>query len=157
MEELLEYRQRMLEQLVEAPRRLEKSLGEKDDLYQFLQPADWNAHQVIVHMRDVNQQVYLPRLARIVNEENPTFENFDGDAWMETHYMADEPAGKILKDFSNGCQNTFNIVKDLPSAGWNRPGTHPTLGKHTLQWWLERTLAHISEHLEQLENEGGGK
>ena len=150
MEEILEYRVRMVKQFGNAADKIEAALQRNPDPSQPLESGGWNLHQVITHMRDVNKQVYLPRLKRIIAEENPMFENFDGDAWMAAHYQAEEPLQEIVSEFKEQCRSTTDWLTAHPIEAWNRPGTHPTLGKHSLQWWVERTLAHINEHLTQL-------
>ncbi|HCC78610.1 MAG: hypothetical protein A2X25_09850 [Chloroflexi bacterium GWB2_49_20] len=151
MEELLEYRQRMLNKLAEAPGLVETAVFNIKDQTQPLEAGGWNIHQVVAHMRDVNQHVYLLRLHRIIDEENPMFENFDGEAWMAEHYQPLEPIRNLVSEFREQCRSTADWLRSLPLEAWNLPGKHPSFGKHSLQWWVERTLAHISEHLAQLE------
>jgi len=154
MEELLEYRQRLLNKLAEAGNKVEMIVLMTKDPTQPLEPGGWNIHQVVAHLRDVNQQVYLPRLHRIVDAENPLFENFDGEVWMSRHYQSQEPMQKLSAEFGEQCRSNAAWLRDLPNESWNRPGRHPTIGEHSLQWWVERTLAHISEHLVQLGQKG---
>jgi hypothetical protein len=157
MEELIEYRPRMLAKLTEAGSQVETVVRNTRDVYQPLEKDGWNTHQVIAHMRDVNQQVYLPRLRRIVAEDDPVFENFDGEAWMASHYQPQEPILEMTAAFAGQCRSSAVWLAGLPLEAWNRPGSHPLIGKHTLQWWTERTLAHISEHLAQLDKKESKK
>lgn len=151
MEELLEYRQRMVMKIASAPEKIEAAILRIKDPTLPLESGGWNLHQVVAHMRDVNRHVYLPRLHRIIDEDNPMFENFDGEAWMVEHYQLQEPIRKLVTDFNEQCLSSADWLKTLPLEAWNRPGRHPSFGKHSLQWWVERTLAHINEHLSQLE------
>ncbi len=151
MEKLLEYRQRFLDKLSAAPDELRAALAAIPDPRAPLEAGSWNLHQVLVHMRDVNVQVYPPRLYRILDEENPTFENFDGDAWMAAHYDPNEPLEAIQAEFARQCAEAADRLRNIPAEAWSRPGTHPAYGTHTLQWWAERMLAHIEEHLAQLQ------
>lgn len=152
MEDLLEYRQLFLDKLAAAPDELRAALAGVRDARAPLEEGGWNAHQVIVHMRDVNALVYPPRLYRILDEENPTFDNFDGEAWMAAHYDPNEQLEAILAEFSRQCAEVVDRLRSLPSKAWNRPGTHPSYGTHPLQWWAERMLAHIEEHLVQIKH-----
>jgi hypothetical protein len=154
MEELLEYRQRMINKIDSAPELVDAAILRIKDPTQPLEADGWNIHQVVAHMRDVNQHVYLLRLHRIIDEENPMFEDFNGDAWMAEHYQPHEPIQKLASEFKEQCSTSVDWLKNLPHEDWNRPGRHPSFGKHSLQWWVERTLAHISEHLVQLESKG---
>lgn len=150
MEELLEYRQRMIKKIAKTSEFVEAATLRIKDHSQALETDGWNLHQVIAHMRDVNQHVYLLRLHRIIDEENPMFEDFDGEAWMAENYQPREPIHKLVSEFKEQCNSSANWLKNLPVEAWNRPGRHPYFGEHTLQWWTERTLAHIEEHLAQL-------
>jgi hypothetical protein len=154
MEELLEYRQRMVDRLAGSGSLLERAILLFKDPFLPLEPGGWNLHQVVTHLRDVNQQVYLPRLHRVLNEENPLFMNFDGETWMTEHYQPQEPLQKILAEFDEQCRTSSAWLSDLNNEAWNRSGKHPTIGVHSLQWWVERMLAHIAEHLTQLNPRG---
>jgi len=150
MEELKEYRRRFLEKLAAAPQELCLAVAALPDAFAPLEEGGWNAHQVVVHLRDVNEHIYPPRLYRILAEENPLLESFDSDTWMAAHYNAAEPLEALLDEFSRQCAEVAARLRDIPAEAWNRPGTHPSLGTHPLQWWAERMLAHIEEHLAQL-------
>jgi len=152
MEELMEYRQRFLDTLAAAPGGLRAASAAIADAHKPLEEGGWNLHQIVFHLRDVNAQVYLPRLHRIVDENDPVFENFDGEAWMAAHYDANAPLSAMLDEFSAQCADAAAWLRRLPAETWNRPGTHPAFGTHTLQWWAERALAHIAEHLQTLQN-----
>jgi len=150
MEELMEYRKHFLDKLAAAPEELSAAVAALPDPRLPLEAGGWNAHQVLVHMRDVNAHVYPPRLFRILDEENPVFENFDGDAWMAAHYDPNEPLETLVAECSRQCAEVVGRLRGVPAEAWSRPGTHPSLGAHPLQWWAERMLAHIQEHLAQL-------
>lgn len=154
MEELLEYRQRMLNKIADSGKSLEKGLSMIADPASPLEPDGWNSHQMVAHIRDVNKQVYWPRIHRIIEEDIPLFENFDGDAWMTAHYQPEEPLQEMVNEFSNQCLSNANWLRNLPIEAWNRSGKHPTIGVHSLQWWVERLLDHISDHLAQLGQKG---
>jgi hypothetical protein len=136
-----------------AARELKKQSTAIIDEHLPIRPDEWNLHQIASHVRDVNAEVYLPRLKRIVAEENPSFEDFDADLWMATHYDAEEGLDDILTDFTVQCEEAAGWLEDLNYDEWDRPGTHPTLGTHSLAWWADRMLTHIEEHLAQIREE----
>ena len=147
MEQLNEYRTRLLD-------RLEKSARDFRSAVQSAQEArpvhaeEWSAHQIAVHTRDVEQMVYGARIRRSIAEENPLFENFDGDAWMAEHYDANEPLASILDGLVDSVSQTVAVLRTLPPEAWTRPSRHETYGAgFSTQTWVERSLAHIEEHL----------
>jgi meso-butanediol dehydrogenase / (S,S)-butanediol dehydrogenase / diacetyl reductase len=117
------------------------------------EPGSWNAHQVLVHLRDVHQQVYLPRLKNITLQNDPLFQDFDGESWMQAHYDPHELMSTLLAGFEQEVEQAAAWLESLPAEAWDRPGTHPTLGTHPLRWWAERMANHLAEHLAQLRGE----
>ena len=133
--------QEMLIILREIPDELEDEPLKKDG---------WSAHQVIFHLQDVGENVYIPRLNQILEQSNPVFPDFDTTHRMETHYDPLTPRKELLDDFKSQCDQTVDLLEGLSDEDWNRPGTHISLGTHSLSWWADRMLAHIEEHLSQL-------
>lgn len=152
MKELMEYREKLLARLrratlefCEVCRNLSESQSKGND--------GWSAHQLAFHVRDVEREVYGMRIRKTLNDDNPSFKNFDPDKWMETHYKRDEPLEKILDEFQEGVKETADLLNGAPQEVWSRLSQHEALGSGlTLQLWVERSLAHIEEHLESLKN-----
>jgi hypothetical protein len=119
------------------------------DPYTPLEEGGWNVHQVAVHTRDVDKLVYGLRAQRTALENNPEFQNFDGDTYMAEHYAASERLDELLDGFVVSVQYLAENLRALPLEAWSRESRHATLGSgFTLQTWVERDLAHIQEHLE---------
>ena len=147
MKELQEYRKNLIERLVQAAHEFRaECLAVKDP---FAPLGDgWNVHQIAVHTRDVDQRVYGIRTRRTANEDNPEFQNFDGDAYMAEHYSAAEPLSEITDQLVQNVESLAQMLQTLPVESWSRESRHVTLGQGlTLQTWVERDLAHIEEHL----------
>ncbi len=67
---------------------------------------------------------------------------------MDEHYRADEPLASILDELAGSAQAAIARLRGLPSAAWTRPSRHAAYGDgFTTQAWVERSLAHIEEHL----------
>ena len=41
-------------------------------------------------------------------------------------------------------------LQAAPDAVWSRIGEHSFWGARTLMWWVERSMAHVDEHIQQL-------
>ncbi|MCJ7513058.1 MAG: DinB family protein [Anaerolineales bacterium] len=113
-------------------------------------PAGWSAHQVLVHVRDVEIQAYLPRLERILDEADPLFADFDAERWMSTHYLPAEPVNTVLADFAAARVGGLALIRGLAAADWQRPGRHPDIGSRPFEWWITRAVEHAEEHLVEL-------
>ncbi len=153
MKELLEYRTKLMERLVEAAKEFRTACLAVKDPYTPLN-GDWNVHQIAVHIRDADKLVYGLRARRTAAEDNPEFPNFDGDAYMAGNYDANEPLVDILNDFVSNTETLVAFLQTLPAEDWSRLSRHATLGGGlTLQTWVERNLAHIEEHLETVKKQ----
>lgn len=151
MRELLEYRKNLIDRLVGAAREFRAECLEARDVYTPLESGGWNIHQVAVHTRDVNRLVYGLRARRTAAEDNPEFQNFDGDAHMAGYYSEKEPLDDILNGLVEEVEGMVEMLRGLIPQAWSRESRHETLGRgFTLQGWVEKGLAHIEEHLEDL-------
>lgn len=152
MKELLEYRVKLVERLAEAAREFCAACETFTDPYQIVE-GDWTLHQIAAHARDTENLVYGERIRRTLKEDTPDFKSFDADEWMASRYDRDEPLKKILGDFLRNVEELRKTLENLPREAWSRESSHETMGGGlTLQLWVERSLAHIEEHLQTLKN-----
>ncbi len=153
MKELIEYRAKLLEKLSETAREFRTAcLAVKDPAA----PLDggWSVHQIAVHTRAVEKLVYGWRARQTAIEDNPNFPNFDGDAYMAENYDPQEPLAQVLNDFVESAEALAAWLRTLPTEAWSRLSRHARLGGGlTLQSWVERSLAHIEEHLETVKKQ----
>ena len=91
MKELEEYRMLLINKLVATAKEFQSACLAVKDPFAPLEESGWNVHQVAAHTRDVDQWVYGMRVQRTAKEDNPEFENFDGDEYTREHYYANEP------------------------------------------------------------------
>ena len=153
MKELIEYRKQLLNRLVSATREFRDTCLSVNDAYAPISNEEWNVHQLAAHTRDVNKLVYGLRAKRTAEEDNPEFQNFDGNAYMSEHYDTNEPLNELLDDFMKNVEALYDFLKSLPAEAWSRESRHVAFGGgFTLQTWIERNLAHIEEHLEAIKN-----
>jgi hypothetical protein len=148
MKELNEYRKHLMNRLLSAAKEFRDACLAVKDPRQPLNENGWNVHQIATHVRDVHMLVYRFRAQRTAEDENPEFQNFDGDAYMAEHYDASKPLSQLLDGFVASVEALLLTLNRLPADAWSRTSRHVTLGSgFTLQTWVERDLAHIEEHL----------
>lgn len=149
MKELNEYRTSLINKLVVTAREFQTACLAVKNPFTPLGEGSWNVHQIAAHTRDVDQLVYGMRAHRTAQEDNPVFENFDGDLYTREHYSADESLSSILDGFVKNVETLADRLRTLPPEAWSRVSRHAKLGNgFTLQTWVERDLAHMEEHLE---------
>ncbi|HCR71589.1 MAG TPA: hypothetical protein DIW23_09110 [Anaerolineae bacterium] len=150
MKELLEYREKLIARLSEATKEFCEVCESFANPFEKVD-GDWNVHQIASHTRDVEHLIYSERVRKTLSEDNPHFKSFNADAWMAEHYNKDEPLNKILLDFDANITALCNTLKNIKREDWSRLSNHESAGNElTLQLWVERSLAHIEEHLKAL-------
>ncbi len=120
-----------------------------DELRRRPSPDEWSALEVCCHLRDYAQEEGV-RVRRLVEEDNPTLEAYDQEAWArERDYLGDDPARvrTALRAFWGGLAYQ---LEGLADAQWERGGTHQEIGRVTVRSRTERQVAHAQAHLEQL-------
>ncbi len=148
MKQLEEYRGKLLNRLEKAAEEFRAACLSARDPYAEVEPGGWSVHQLAAHTRDVDQLVYGARVRRTLAEDDPQFENFDGDAYMATHYNRAEALPQLLDGLVGSVRSLVKLLRDMPASGWSRLSSHETQGRGlTLQSWVERELQHIEEHL----------
>ena len=154
MEELTEYRKQLADKLSTAAKEFRTACLAVKDPFAPIE-GGWNVHQLAVHTRDVNQMIYGVRARRTLDEENPLFPNFDGDKYMAEHYDAKEPLGKLLDGFVVSIETLVKMLRGSSADAWTCASRHETQGGGlTLQHWVERSLAHVEEHLATVKKAG---
>ena len=156
MKELLEYRQKLIARLAEAAREFCAACEAVSDPFAKIE-GGWTLHQIASHTRDVQKLIYGARIERTLKEDNPRFESFDADEWMASHYDPQESLVVILNEFASHAEGLCQTLGTLPREAWSRESSHAELGGGlTLQLWVERSLAHITEHLIAVKRPKGG-
>lgn len=153
MAEILdEYRERLMDRYRKQPEELRDTMDRYvgESLLKPLEPGGWSAHQILVHVRDTEARAFVPRVIAMLEQDDPEFADFDGEAWMAAHYSPAEPIPAILEEIRRARALALKKMENLSPDGWNRTGRHPARGRKTLQWWVEYSVAHTGEHLEQL-------
>jgi DinB superfamily len=149
MNQLLEYRAKLIDQLEATTAEFYAACEAVGDPFKSVEEGGWNTHQLAAHVRDVDKVVYGLRARRTIDEDNPRLQNFDTDEWIADYYDADEPLASILDELSASIKEAASTLRGLPREAWSRESCHEIYGSgFTLQTWVERGLAHIKEHLE---------
>jgi len=149
MKELTEYRRQLIAKLESSAHDFCAACLAVKDPFAALAGDGWSVHQIASHLRDADQLAYGERARRTILEDNPTFQNFDGEAYAREHHSPDEALQNILDEFVKNVETLAELLRAQPAEAWARESKHEKFGSGlTLQLWVERGLAHIEEHLE---------
>jgi len=152
MQELREYRQKLMDRLSTAAKEFCAACLAVRDVHCVVQDG-WTVHQLAAHTRDVDKLVYGFRVRQTLEQKNPLFANFNQDAYMAGHYSRVEPLAEILDELVSNVDSLVDLLRGIPDKAWARESQHEINGSgFTLQIWVERDLAHIEEHLKTVKS-----
>jgi hypothetical protein len=88
----------------------------------------WSDLEYACHVRDV-YRIFEQRLASMLAEDNPTFENWDQDATaVMDHYELQDPA-VVSRELLGAAMNYADRFDSVSDFQWSRPGTRSN-GSH---------------------------
>ena len=113
-------------------------------------PSEWAPVEVICHLRDVEREVYQPRLALILSAEDPFISAADPDQWAAPRRYIEQSPTEALQDFVRARLDTINTLAQLAESGWLRTARHALFGPTTLVEVMCMAADHDLVHLRQL-------
>ncbi len=111
--------------------------------------SEWCQAEIICHLRDVESEVNLPRIQRVLQENNPFISGQDTDPWAEQRQYICQDGRKALADFTNARIALLDMLSALKPEDWQRPARHTIFGPTSLQEIVSIIAAHDRLHLRQ--------
>ena len=107
---------------------------------------DWSMRMTLEHFVDVDP-VYLARLQRIVEEDQPSIESIDVMARMAEDRYAGRSTESLLGEFATHRAKACAWIRTLTDQQLSRVMQHDTAGELTasnlLHYWPYHDLAHL--------------
>jgi len=152
MEELYEYRRRLIERYRAVADNLVAAIEKKhsDDFYTRLDDTGSSPQKIATHLLEVETRLFFPYLLRILNEEQPNLEYSQSVDEVQEELKGRVTPVAILEKYQQLRAQEGQILESLSLESWSRCVRHDTFGVRTLQWWVEHSLVHAEEHLRQL-------
>jgi hypothetical protein len=107
-------------------------------------PERWSALEVLCHLRDVDNDVYLPRLERVLTEEQPVLQALNMDD-AESRYR-EASLRPALDAWISARARLVARLAPLTPREWARMATHSIYGPQMLadmvRSWADHDLSH---------------
>jgi hypothetical protein len=113
------------------------------------QPGKWSIRQIVCHLADA-EIVASMRFRRVIAEDNPKLEAYDGDAWADRLDYARRKPSQALETFRRIRAENFELLKGLAPEAFERAGVHSDDGPMTLKQLLQGYAEHAESHAAQL-------
>jgi hypothetical protein len=84
------------------------------------------------HLADLEREGYGVRITRILGEENPALENFDGERIARERAYREKDVERGLTLFMRARAANLEALRGLCAAQWDRSGSQEGVGRVTL-------------------------
>ena len=108
------------------------------------QPDRWSSLEYGCHVRDVFR-IFNQRLVLMINEDGPTFANWDQDATAVADGYGTQDAGTVGSELSSAAGELADTIDRLSAEDWTRTGTRSDGAQFTVET-LTRYLIHDPVH-----------
>jgi FMN phosphatase YigB (HAD superfamily) len=118
-------------------------------LEQPVNPGEWSPTEIFCHLRDVEAEVNLPRLQKVLQETNPFIPGMDTDPWAEEREYFCQDGIQALQQFTAARGKLLALLENLVPEDWERPARHAILGPTELKEMAGIIASHDRLHIRQ--------
>lgn len=117
-----------------------------------MRPSDdrWSGLEYACHVRDV-YRLYDQRLARMLDEDDPLFENWDQDATAIEDAYGDQDPGTVVTDLEAAGARLADRFDGVSGDQWQRPGRRSDGAAFTVDTFSRYLLHDPVHHLWDVE------
>jgi hypothetical protein len=109
------------------------------------EPQTWSSLEYACHVRDVCS-IFLARLVRMLDEEDPVFANWDqDDTAVENEYWRQRP-GLVAGQLTAAADTIAAQFADVRSDQWPRPGRRSNGSRFTVETFAVYFLHDLAHH-----------
>lgn len=119
-----------------------------------LRPSDeeWSLTETLCHLRDVDAEVNLRRVKKVLDEQNPFLPGEDTDPWAQERGYIKQNGFKALRQFMGARMELVSLLQGLDERDWQRPARHAIFGPTRLIELVSIVAAHDRVHVRQVKS-----
>lgn len=111
---------------------------------------EWSPGEVLCHLRDVDTEVNLPRMQKVIHERNPFLPGQDTDPWAEIRQYFLQDGIRALKDFTITRLELIELLESIKPNDWDRRARHAIFGPMSLRELVNIIAGHDILHIQQI-------
>ncbi len=111
---------------------------------------EWSAGEVFCHLRDVDAEVNLWRLPKVLHENNPFIPGQDTDPWAQARRYDLQDGWRALSDFTKARLEVLHLLENVSRTDWDRPARHAIFGPTSLLELVNIIAGHDILHVQQV-------
>ena len=113
-------------------------------------PDQWSLTEIFCHLRDVDQEVNLPRVEKIMAEKNPFVQGINSDTWADERSYNREDGLTGLHEFIHARTRLIERLANLPDEAWRLSARHAIFGPTQLIELVSFIATHDQSHDRQV-------
>jgi HAD superfamily hydrolase (TIGR01549 family) len=114
-------------------------------------PGEWSLIEVLCHLRDVDQEVNLERVQKVLLENNPFLPGKDTDPWAVERCYIEQEGLLGLQRFTQARLKLLEMLEPLPGEGWQLSARHAIFGPTRLFELVDIIASHDRLHIQQVQ------
>jgi FMN phosphatase YigB (HAD superfamily) len=111
---------------------------------------DWSLTEILCHLRDVEIEVNLPRVQKIIKTDNPILQGQDTDQWAKERDYQSQDAFLAYNTFLEARLTLLSILDEINEDMWLKPARHTIFGPTNLQEVVKIFIDHEKLHIRQI-------
>jgi hypothetical protein len=143
----------LFERLATSPRRFFElcSGASPDRMARPMAPGRWTPLQILRHLAACDREALLPRIEKILAEDDPLLPDWDQDGWMKQHgdVRGASPV-QLIDEWARLREKVALTLFDLTPEQWVRTGRHEVRGSLTLYELCLSNADHDDEFSRQI-------
>lgn len=114
------------------------------------QEGEWCATEVLCHLRDVELEVNLPRIRKVLDQRNPFLPGEDTDPWAKEREYIRQDGRAALHQFMAARVRLLNMLEAGSMDIWGLTARHAIFGPTDLAELVSIIAGHDRLHLQQI-------
>lgn len=111
---------------------------------------DWSLVEHVCHLRDIEAEINLPRIEKFINEDFPSLQTIEPEAWAEQRDYLSQNGMAAINQFMTARVKLLDQLNQLPQQLWLKKAVHTSYGEITLHELLGYIAEHDIDHIQQI-------
>jgi FMN phosphatase YigB (HAD superfamily) len=111
---------------------------------------EWSLTEICCHLRDVDREIYIPRIQKVIQTDRPFLEAIDADAWAEERRYREQDGQQAFADFVTTRLELLEMIEAIPQAVWEKEIRHTIFGPISLAEIFRISARHDKLHIQQI-------
>ncbi len=111
-------------------------------------PGEWSILETLCHLRDVDREVFIPRVQSVLKDPNTVIASVNADQWAdERNYRQQEPI-PVMKEYLQSRLQLLSMIEGFKADDWQRGARHIDLGPTSMKELLKISARHDRLHIQ---------